>query len=348
MLDTFTTNKINAAKAAFQQLEAELNAGMSSVERLKEYSKLASIIELADKYDKATTDMLEVKVWYNEETDPDTKEVLADEYSTMQAEVSELEIKILDAMVEKEKNDDCPAIFEISGQVGGEEANLFARDLYDMYYRYISAAGFHIEIIAVDETKLGGFNFVSFRVTGENAYGIFKYESGVHRVQRVPETEAKGRIHTSTASVMVTPEVDASKFELDLNDVEITACHSSGAGGQNVNKVSSAIRVVYKPTGLMVFCQQHRDQPKNKEEALRILASKLQAERDEKEAVENKENRMSKLGNRDRSDKIRTYNFPENRFVDHRINYKTNTLDKILQGDLDDLLRALRIASARE
>lgn len=344
-MDSFVINKINEIRNRFEELDSALNCGFNEVSMLKEHKKYKSILEIYDNYLSTSKYLDEMREMISNSSDLDFKLQCEDEYEHIKSDVEKYESELTAALTTKDKNDDCNAIFEISGEVGGEEANLFARDLFCMYVKYAQSAGFIVDVLEYDETDKKGINYASFKIIGDGAYGVFKFESGIHRVQRVPETEAKGRIHTSTASVMVTPEVEVDAFELNLDDVDITTCHASGAGGQHINKTSSAIRATYKPTGLTVFCQSRRSQGQNKDEALRILASRLKAEKEEKEAAASSENKSSKLGTRNRSEKIRTYNYSENRLTDHRINYKSNSLDKILQGDLEELLHALSIAS---
>lgn len=342
-MENFIFDKINSLKNEFDELNAELSAGFSTVDKLKKYTKISDILELVKNYEKTVAEFSETKELANTD-DIALRELCLEECEKLRKTITDLDYQITDALVEKDPDDICNAIFELSGEVGGEEANLFARDLYEMYIRYATSKNYSVDLIDLNETPLGGINSATFRIVGGGAYGTFKYESGVHRVQRVPNTEAKGRIHTSTASVMVTPEIATDKFDLNLDDVEITTCHASGAGGQHINKTSSAIRAIYKPTGLTVFCQSRRSQLQNKEEALRIIASRIKADKEASEQAASSANKAAKLGTRNRSEKIRTYNFPENRFVDHRINFKNNSLDKVLQGDLDEIIKALHIA----
>lgn len=340
--------KIAKIKDKYDQLDAEISAGLLGVEnvdKLKEFSKMQAIISDYARYEQIASEIGAIKECLSEDADPEWTQVCKQEIDALTADLAKLDFGITAALVEKDPKDECNAIIEISGEVGGEEANLFARDLYDMYIHYInSLPGYTVDLIDLDKTALGGYNYISFKVVGPEAYKKFKYESGIHRVQRVPKTEAKGRLHTSTASVMVTPEIKLEDFKLDLNDVEITTAHASGAGGQHINKTSSAIRAVYKPTGLTVFCQSRRSQLQNKEEALRIIASKIKAEKDEAAQLKSSTAKADALGTRDRSEKIRTYNFPQNRITDHRINYSANNLDHVLAGDLDSLIMALSLA----
>lgn len=251
------------------------------------------------------------------------------------------QIKIL--LLPKDPNDEKDVIFEIRGGVGGEESALFASDLFKMYSYYAESKGWNIEITNISETELGGIKEISFIIEGKGAYSRLKYEAGGHRVQRVPVTESGGRIHTSAATVAVLPEIDEVDFKLDMNDVRIDVFRSSGAGGQKVNKTSSAIRVTYIPTGLVVECQDERSQYKNKDRALQILRSKLYEEAQQKQDAEISAERKSQVGSGDRSDRVRTYNFPQNRVTDHRLEgeVKNFNLDSVIGGNLDPIIDAL-------
>ncbi len=271
-----------------------------------------------------------------------------EELNTARAEREKLseELKIL--LLPKDPNDERNVIVEIRGGAGGEEAALFSAVLYRMYSMYAQAKGWSTEILSANETELGGFKEISFMVTGEGAFSRLKYESGVHRVQRVPETEQQGRIHTSTATVAVLPEAEDVEVQLDPGDLKIDTFRSSGAGGQHINKTSSAIRVTHLPTGLVVECQDERSQYKNKDRALKVLRSRLldrkQKEQDDKVAAE----RRSQVGTGDRSERIRTYNYPQGRVTDHRIGLTLYRLDEVLNGSLDEIIDSLVAADRAE
>ena len=256
------------------------------------------------------------------------------------------ELKIL--LLPKDPNDDKSVIVEIRGGAGGEEAALFAGDLFRMYSMYSANQGYRIDIVSANGTELGGYREISFIIEGEGAYSRFKYESGVHRVQRVPETESQGRIHTSTVTVAVLPEAEEVEIDIDPNDLKIETIKSSGAGGQHINKTESAIRILHKPTGIVVECQDERSQYKNRDRAMKILRSKLfdikRSEQDSKIAAE----RRSQVGTGDRSEKIRTYNYPQSRMTDHRIGYSSYSLDSFLDGNIGDLIDALATVDAAE
>ena len=233
----------------------------------------------------------------------------------------------------------------IRDRAGGDEANIFAGDLFRMYAKYAESKGWKVEVTDSEDSEAGGFSLITFKVTGQNAYGTLKFESGSHRVQRVPKTESQGRIQTSTATVLCYPELDEEDFDIDMNDLEIETMRASGAGGQHVNKTDSAVRIVHKPTGIVVKCQDGRSQHENRATALATIAARVkeehQRELDEKAGAE----RRTKIGTGDRAEKIRTYNYPQNRVTDHRIGYSVNQLDRIIDGRLEDLMNALQSVS---
>ena len=313
---------------------------------MKEYKNLEPIAEKFKEYKQAKESYEEALELLNGGgLDKDFKEMVQeqlDEGKTAMEELGE-ELKIL--LLPKDPNDEKSVIVEIRGGAGGEEAALFANSLYRMYSLYAASRGWTIDVMNANQTELGGYKEISFSIEGDGAYSRFKYESGVHRVQRVPETESQGRVHTSTVTVAVLPEAD--EVELDLNeekDLKIDVFRSSGAGGQHINKTSSAIRITHLPSGMVVECQDERSQHKNKEKALRVLRSRLldqkQAEHDSKIASE----RRSQVGTGDRSERIRTYNYPEGRISDHRIGLTIYRLENVLNGNLDEVIDALATA----
>ncbi len=280
--------------------------------------------------------------------DKELRQMASDEMSAAKSDIESIseELKIL--LLPRDPNDDRSVIVEIRGGAGGEEAALFAYNLYRMYNMYAEKRGWKTEIVSLNETELGGFKEVSFTIDGDGAYSRLKFESGVHRVQRVPETETQGRIHTSTATVAVLPEADEVELEIDPKDLKIDTFRSSGAGGQHINKTSSAIRVTHLPTGTVVECQDERSQYKNKDKALRVLRARLL---DAKVAAQNAEiaaNRKSQVGTGDRSERIRTYNYPQLRVTDHRIGLTIYRLFDVLNGDLDEIIDALIAADRAE
>ena len=258
----------------------------------------------------------------------------------------EEELKIL--LLPKDPNDERNVIVEIRGGTGGEESSLFAYDLFRMYSMYAERKGYKIEVVSLNETGLGGYKEVSFIVGGAGAYSRFKFESGTHRVQRVPQTESSGRIHTSAATVAVLPEADDVEVDINPNDLEIDTFRSSGAGGQHINKTSSAIRITHKPTGLVVECQDERSQYKNKDKAMKVLKSRLLKMEQDKQNEAIASDRRSQVGSGDRSEKIRTYNYPQSRVTDHRIGLTLYKLDEIMNGDLDEIIDALVTAQRAE
>ncbi|MBB5183364.1 peptide chain release factor 1 [Catenisphaera adipataccumulans] len=312
----------------------------------REQNELTPIVETYQKYKKAKEELAEDQELLKE----DDKEIR----EMAQAEIDELEPKIqadLDRLeillVPKDPNDSHNCILEIRGAAGGDEGNIFAGDLYRMYIKYCESKNWKTEIIEAEPSEAGGYSLISFKVTGDGAYGTFKFESGSHRVQRVPKTESQGRIHTSTATVLCMPEIEEEDFELDMNDLEIETMRSSGAGGQHINKTDSAVRIVHKPTGIVVKCQDGRSQHENRATALMTIRARVYEEQQREKEAKNEAERMSKIGTGDRAEKIRTYNYPQNRVTDHRIGYTVNQLDRIMDGRLDDLMNALTAADQK-
>ena len=304
----------------------------------KEQSDLSEIIECYNAYLKSKQDYEEAKELAK---DPEMAS-FAQEEEEKQLELGkklEKDLEIL--LLPKDPNDGKNIIVEIRGAAGGDEANIFAGDLYNMYVRYAENQGFKVENLESTPGQSGGFSEISFMIKGENVYSKLKYESGAHRVQRVPATESQGRVHTSTATVLVMPEVDDVDFELDMNDVRVDITRSSGCGGQGVNTTDSAVRLTHIPTGIVVYSQTERSQIKNKEIAIKILKSRVYDLKMREQEAEVGAERRSKIGTGDRSEKIRTYNYPQNRVTDHRIGYTTNSLDRVMNGKLDDIIEAL-------
>ena len=316
---------------------------------MKEYKTLTPLVETYRDYQKAAADREEARSLLEEGgLDRDFREMVEEElHAAGEREQAAAEaLKIL--LLPKDPNDERNVIMEIRGGAGGEEAALFARSLLRMYSMYAERCRWKVEVLSLSETELGGVKEVSFSVAGEGAYSKLKFESGVHRVQRVPETETQGRIHTSTVTVAVLPEAEEVEVEIAPEDLKIDVFRASGAGGQHVNKTESAIRITHLPTGIVVECQDERSQFKNREKALKILRSRVyeqkQREADEKLASQ----RRSQVGTGDRSERIRTYNYPQSRVTDHRIGLTLYKLDAILDGDLDELIDALRTAEQTE
>lgn len=331
------SNKLSEPNVADnQKLFAEL---------MKEFKNLTPIVEKYKEYEKAENSFNEAHELLDAGgLDKDFKEMVQSEFEQSKADMERLseELKIL--LLPKDPNDDKNVIIEIRGGAGGEEAALFANSLYRMYSMYAESKGWKQEILSAHPTELGGYKEISFSIEGEGAYSRFKYESGVHRVQRVPETESQGRIHTSTVTVAVLVEADEVELEINPTDLKIDVFRASGAGGQHINKTESAVRITHLPTGCVVECQDERSQFKNKDKAMKILRSRLYEmllnERNDKIASE----RRTQVGTGDRSERIRTYNYPQGRMTDHRINLTLYRLEEILNGNLEEVLDALATA----
>ena len=310
----------------------------------KEYSDLTEIVNTYDEYSKIKQDIEKTKQLIYDTSDAEMKEFAKTEEAELEEKLHSIEETLKELLVPKDPNDAKDAILEIRAGTGGEEAALFAADLYRMYSRYAERVGWKMEAITFNESSgLGGLKEVIVNVTGKNVYGTLKYESGVHRVQRVPVTEAQGRVHTSAASVAVLPEAEEVDVDINPNDLKIDVYRSGGAGGQNVNKVETAIRITHIPTGLVVTCQDERSQLKNKQKAMKILRSRLLEAEIEKQDKEVSDKRKLMVKSGDRSDKIRTYNFPQNRATDHRINLTLYKLDAVMKGEIEEFSSALRL-----
>lgn len=309
---------------------------------LKEHKQMTPIVETYRTFRKAEEDLAEAKELLEEAgSDKDLKELAQEAAAEAKESLERLaeELKVL--LLPRDPNDDKNVIVEIRSGAGGEEAALFAGSLLRMYTMYAEASGFKTEVLSSNPTELGGYKEVSFEITGDGAYSRFKFESGVHRVQRVPETESQGRIQTSTATVAVLPEADEVEFEINQSELKIDTFRSSGAGGQHINKTDSAIRITHLPTGTVVECQDERSQHKNKERALKILSARLLEVEQQKHKDEIDSARRAQVGTGDRSERIRTYNFPQGRVSDHRIGLTLYKIDAIMNGSLDELIDAL-------
>ena len=337
-------DRLEATLEKYNSLTEELSKPevLSDVKKMtslsKEQASLADIIEKYKEYKKVVSDINDAKEML------DDKEMAAfakEEISRLETEKENLEKELEVLLLPKDPNDDKNTIVEIRGAAGGDEANLFAGDLFEMYSRYAENMGWKIEIIKAVEGTSGGYSQIEFMVKGENVYSKLKYESGTHRVQRVPSTESQGRVHTSTATVAVLPEVEDIDIEIKDSDIRVDVYRSSGAGGQGVNTTDSAVRITYLPTNTVVTCQNERSQLKNKEQAMKVLKSKIYEDLQKKQNAEIEDERRSKIGTGDRAEKIRTYNYPQNRVTDHRINLTIMQLDRIMQGKLDEIIEAL-------
>ena len=304
----------------------------------KEKNSIENIVQTYKHYNTVLDDIDAAKEMVK---DPEMRDFANEELDKLHVEKENLEKKLKIMLLPKDPNDEKNVIVEIRGAAGGDEGNIFAGDLFRMYYKYAEKQGWKLEVTHEVEGESGGYSQIEFMLSGEAVYSKMKYESGAHRVQRVPETESAGRVHTSTATVLVMPEAEEVEIEIKDSDIRVDITRSSGAGGQCVNTTDSAVRITHIPTGIIVYCQVERSQIKNKERAMQILKTRLydlkQRAQDEKLGNE----RRSKIGTGDRSEKIRTYNYPQNRLTDHRINYTVMHLDKIMEGDLEDLIQAL-------
>ncbi|HHU53760.1 MAG TPA: peptide chain release factor 1 [Clostridiaceae bacterium] len=312
---------------------------------VKEFNDLEPLVKNILKLDRAETELTENKTMLYETEDQEFRDLIREEIAELESEIAEIEAAIKDAMIPKDPNDEKNVIVEIRAGAGGDEAALFAGDLFRMYTAYAENQGWNFELIDASENEIGGFKEVVFEIVGRGAFSKLKYESGVHRVQRVPETEAGGRIHTSTVTVAVLPEAEEVDIEIDPADLQIDTYRASGAGGQHVNKTSSAIRITHLPTGLVVTCQDQRSQYKNKDKAMQVLRTRLYEIEQRKQDAAIASDRKDQVGTGDRSERIRTYNFPQGRVSDHRINLTLYQLDNVLSGDLDPFINSLQAAA---
>ncbi|HPB16776.1 MAG: peptide chain release factor 1 [Clostridia bacterium] len=341
-------DKLKDIESRFEEINLQLSdpAVISNQEKyvalMKELNDISQIVKVYREYAEALKGIDDVYLMLKENSDdPDFKQMLQDELHELEDKKPVLEQKLKILLLPADPNDEKNVIIEIRGGAGGDEAALFASSLLRMYTMYAETKKWKTEILDINEIGIGGIKEVVFLISGNGAYSRFKYERGVHRVQRVPETESQGRIHTSTVTVAVLPEVEDVDVDINLNDVQVDTYRSSGAGGQHVNKTDSAIRLTHIPTGIVVACQDERSQHKNKEKAFKILRSKLYEMAQENQDKEIAQNRKSQVGTGDRSERIRTYNFPQGRVTDHRIGLTLYKIEAIMNGDLDDLMDAL-------
>lgn len=320
---------------------------ISDSDKLREYSKeqsdIQEVVEKYRRYKVITQQLKEAKEMLEEESDEDIREMAREEINELEPEIEELEQQMKLLLVPKDPNDEKNVIMEIRGAAGGEEAALFAANLYRMYSRYAEVQGWKTEVIDYHESDMGGYKEIIFIINGRGAYSKLKYENGAHRVQRVPETESGGRIHTSTATVAVLPEAEEVEVEIHEKDIRVDTFASSGPGGQSVNTTMSAVRLTHIPTGIVVSCQDEKSQIKNKEKAMKVLRARVYEKFQQEAQAEYDENRKSAVGTGDRSERIRTYNYPQNRVTDHRIGLTLNKLDQVLDGKLEEIIDALII-----
>lgn len=315
---------------------------------MKEHSELKPIVEKYEEYKKTLEAIDDALAMLEDNLDDDFRELVKEELAENKKRVEPLENELKLLLLPKDPNDDKNVIVEIRGGAGGDEAALFAADLYRMYCYYAESNKWKTELMSVNESGIGGFKEVIFMIKGQGAYSKLKYESGVHRVQRIPSTESSGRIHTSTVTVAVMPEAEELDVQLDMNEVRIDVCRASGNGGQCVNTTDSAVRALHVPTGIMVYCQDEKSQLKNKEKALKILRTRLYDLEQAKVHAELAAEKKSQIGTGDRSERIRTYNFPQGRVTDHRIGLTLHRLDQILDGDLEEIISSLTTVDQTE
>ena len=334
----------------FEDITRELNEPSVTADQdrfrmlMKEQSDLVPLVECYTAYKKCKETIDESIAMLEEESDSEMREMLKEELSEAKNHVPELEQQLKLLLLPKDPNDDKNVIVEIRAGVGGDEAALFAANLYRMYVMYSERQGWHVETMNIEDIGIGGMKTVSFMINGQGAYSRLKYESGVHRVQRVPATESGGRIHTSTATVAIMPEVEDVEVNIDMNDIKFDVFRASGNGGQCVNTTDSAVRLTHFPTGIVISCQDEKSQIKNKAKAMKVLRAKLYELEQEKQHNSEAELRRSQIGTGDRSEKIRTYNFPQGRVTDHRIKLTLYKIDQVIDGNLDELIDSLTAA----
>ena len=338
--------RLIAAEKRLQEIDEELMSPdiMKDIAHFRELSKERAVldpqVEAFKRYVKNEEEIEGAREMAND-SDPDISEMGKEEIKRLEAEQLKLEDELREMLLPKDPNDDKNIIVEIRGAVGGDEANIFAGDLFRMYTRYAESQGWKIKMLDENPSEAGGFALVSFKISGKSVYSKLKFESGAHRVQRVPKTEASGRIHTSTATVLVMPEAEEIDIEINPNDLQVDTYHSQGAGGQNVNKTESAVRITHIPTGTVVACQTEKSQIQNREIAMQMLRAKMYADKLAKQQEEIGNERRLKVGTGERSEKIRTYNYPQNRVTDHRIGFTIQKLDRVIEGELDEVIEAL-------
>ena len=307
----------------------------------KEQSDIQETVEVYREYKSAKEQLADAKEMLEEKLDPDMKEMVKEEVSDLEKQIRDFEERLRILLIPKDPNDNKNVIMEIRGAAGGDEAALFANSLFRMYSKYAETQGWKIEVMNANPTELGGYKEIVFMINGQGAYSKFKYESGAHRAQRVPETESQGRVHTSTSTVVVMPEAEEVELDLQDKDIRVDIYHSSGAGGQHVNKTASAVRMTHIPTGIVVAMQDERSQLKNREKAMKVLRARVYDKLQQDAQSEIDAERKSAVGTGDRSERIRTYNYPQNRVTDHRIGLTIQKLDQIIEGKLDEIIDAL-------
>jgi peptide chain release factor 1 len=340
-------DRLQAVENRYEKLNELLSdpAIISDSNKLREYSKeqsdIQETVEVYREYKDVREQLKDAKAMLEDKLDAEMREMVKEEVSELESQEKTLSERLKILLVPKDPNDDKNVIVEVRGAAGGDEAALFAGDLYRMYSRYAEVQGWKTEIIEASYTELGGYKEIIFMINGKGAFAKLKFENGAHRVQRVPETESGGRIHTSTATVAVLPEAEEVEIDIHEKDVRVDTFASSGPGGQSVNTTMSAVRLTHLPTGVVVSCQDEKSQIKNKEKAMKVLRARVYDKFRQEAQAEYDQNRKQAVGTGDRSERIRTYNFPQNRVTDHRIGLTIQKLDQILQGKLDDFINAL-------
>jgi len=354
MIDTLMKDKLEKLSLHHKEMEKKISDPelvkdqKKYKEVMQEFSHLSETMDCYHNYKQAEMEYRNAQEMINAENDPDMKEMAQEEAHSLKETLEDLSRKLRVLLVPRDPLDGKNIIMEVRAGTGGDEAALFAADLYRMYTRYAETEGWKVEILSANETGIGGFKEIICSISGKNVYGNLRYESGVHRVQRIPKTESGGRIHTSAITVAVLPEAEATDVDIKDNDLKIDVFRSSGPGGQSVNTTDSAVRITHLPSGLVVTCQDEKSQIKNKAKAMRVLRSRLLELEEEKKQKERAANRKSQVGSGDRSERIRTYNYPQNRLTDHRINLTLYKLDLILQGELSEVFDALKISAQEE
>lgn len=339
-------NNLTSLVAKFNELGNKLAKGATELGNdfktvSKEYANLSPIVELINKLFKLEKEYKDLENVLDSETDLELKEMFKEEYYSLKEQITKVTEELQIALLPKDKDDDKNIILEIRAGTGGDEAGLFAADLFRMYQKYAELHKWKVELINASETGVGGFKEVIAEITGNGVFAKLKFESGVHRVQRIPDTETNGRVHTSAATVAVLPEAEEVDVKIDEKDLKIDIYRASGAGGQHVNTTDSAVRLTHLPTGIVVIQQDERSQHKNRAKAMKILMSRIYEQQKKEQDAERSLNRKTQVGSGDRSERIRTYNFPQGRISDHRINLTLYKLDKVMEGELDEIIEAL-------